>query len=152
MTEIMERAVVTVCLQVDRAEHEISSSWELSNFLLHRDEPLLSFSRLLFSVVCRVSSLRALCRLPSVPVSRGGLSTPSPYAAALLFEVLVSRALDTNFLIKPPSFDLTTLASKKNKKKKCDGCLSADSVSGIARPMGGKFASFFSEHLHFRKS
>lgn len=76
----------------------------------------------------------------------------SPYAAALLFEALISRALDNNFLIEPSSVDLTALGSKKNKKKR-HGCLSADNAAGIPRPMGWKFASFFSgEHFHFRKS
>lgn len=91
------------------------------------------------------------CRLPSVPVTGGGLSTPSPYAAALPFEVLVSRAFDNNFLIEPSSFDLTALASKQNKKKK-NRKKRATAVSlqivcqGFRAPWGGNLHRFPAEN------
>lgn len=72
----MKRAAVVACLQLDGARHEINSSWELLNFSLRKDEALLSFFGLLFFVVCCVSSLQAFCRLPSVPVTRGGPGVP----------------------------------------------------------------------------
>lgn len=40
-----------------------------------------------------------------------------PSAAAPLFEVLVSRALDNNFLIEPSSFDLNRARVPKKRKK-----------------------------------
>lgn len=97
------------------------------------------------------------CWLPSVPVTGGGLSTPSPYAAALPFEVLVSRASDNNFLIEPSSFDLTIHPSKQTNKKKQEKRATAVSLQivcqGFRAPWGGNLHRFPSgEHFHFRQS
>lgn len=51
----MECAAVTACLQLDKAEHEINSSWELSNFFASQGRA--------FVVVFQAFVLRRLPRL-----------------------------------------------------------------------------------------
>lgn len=72
----------------------------------------------------------------------------SPYTAALLFEALVSRALDNNFLIEPSSVDLTALGSKKKKKKNKNATAVSLQIvrQGFRAPWGGNLHRFSAEN------
>lgn len=68
------------------------------------------------SAVSRPRGLFAGCQVFLSPEEASARRPPS--AAAPLFEVLVSRALDNNFLIEPSSFDLNRARVQKKERKK----------------------------------